>query len=521
MKSGLFTLLILNLCLICNAQNQKAFIEILNTDNDLVERKLTINYNLYEPESEEVEISMQVSDQDGFYYVDITNDVTGDIGFPILTGQNLQLVWDYSQYITSASQLQIRLIADDRVDVDLQEIVDMVDADLLRLSMDKIEGIRHWSVNPAGLENARNELLKTYDNAGFISNSQEFTYNTTTGQNIIGDHIGTSNDDEVIILDAHYDTVDESPGADDNGSGVVGLIEAARILSQYSFNKTIRIIGFDLEEVGLRGSQYYVNNINPLDSILAVFNLEMIGYYTDEPNSQSFPSGFPILFPEVNQQLIANDFRGDFIANITLGSFTDLGDKFKNAATNFVPDLSVIDIFAPNNSINLLPDLLRSDHAPFWGKDIPALFITDTSEFRNENYHSPNDVAATLDFNFMANVMKATIATILDVAEVNHKFTVVETINFDPTSIDELNCQTAIYPNPITEEINLTIETCNASFDQIAINDMNGKTIEHVEINPGVQLIKHSTKSLNPGVYYFKFSSKTTGKAEIKKIIKF
>jgi Zn-dependent M28 family amino/carboxypeptidase len=77
--------------------------------------------------------------------------------------------------------------------------------------------------------------------------------------NYVADQYGMNNPEEIYVVDAHYDGVSISPGADDNGTGVVGVLEAMRILSKYSTNKTIRYALFDLEELGLVGSNVYLS----------------------------------------------------------------------------------------------------------------------------------------------------------------------------------------------------------------------------------------------------------------------
>lgn len=113
-------------------------------------------------------------------------------------------------------------------------------------------------------------------------------------------------------MDAHYDGVLNAPAADDNGSGVAGMLEALRILANYNFEHSLNFIGFDFEESGLIGSQRYVQNgIKSFEDIQGVLNFEMIGYYTDSVYTQTTPAGFDSLFPQAYQSLQLDSFRGN------------------------------------------------------------------------------------------------------------------------------------------------------------------------------------------------------------------
>ena len=176
-----------------------------------------------------------------------------------------------------------------------------------------------------------------------------------------------------------------------------------------------------LEEDGLVGSTRYVSSGIPAgDQIAGVFNFEMIGYYSEQPNTQTLPNGFNLLFPDANAAVINNQYRGDFITNVGNTVSLPLAMAFAEAAALYVPDLKVITLNVPGNG-QLAPDLLRSDHAPFWFGNYPALMLTDGANFRNECYHTPQDTFDhKLNFTFMANVTKATLAAAAKLAEIQH-----------------------------------------------------------------------------------------------------
>jgi len=138
-----------------------------------------------------------------------------------------------------------------------------------------------------------------------------------TGVNVIGVRTGTSDPDHQVMVAAHYDHIPGCAGADDNASGVAGLLEAARVLSMASYPRTLVVACWDQEERGLIGSRAYAARAEAAGEIIdAHFDFEMIGYVSSEPDSQRFPAGFDVLFPDASAEVVANDSRADFVAVI-------------------------------------------------------------------------------------------------------------------------------------------------------------------------------------------------------------
>jgi Zn-dependent M28 family amino/carboxypeptidase len=204
----------------------------------------------------------------------------------------------------------------------------------------------------------------------------------------------------VTLVAAHYDTVPRSPGADDNGSGLAVLLECARLL--HACDVPVGFVCFNAEEDGLLGSRDFVANALPtLDrSVRAVHVLEMVGYRRSDRASQSAP------LPWLPRSLRTPDF----IALIGRGASNRIVDAVR--ASTASPNTRVVTGRTFNVTEKLIPDLRRSDHAPFWDKGIPAVLWTDTGDFRNPHYHRPSDTAETLDYAFMQGV-GALLATAL------------------------------------------------------------------------------------------------------------
>lgn len=418
---------ILNLCfsllapLALFCQNLPPTISNFTATPDWPNLSLQISYELADPENDPVEITIQCSDNDGKTYT-LTNQVpvSGDVGFPVQPGTKTATC-DLSALANLAAPFRVRIIADDKQDFDIQALVNEVDSNLLRANLEFVEGIRHRTAGVAHLNATRDSIKNLFLNAGLFYEEQNVPLGNTPGKNLIGTLPGTSSAEKVVLNDAHYDTVNNAPGADDNGSGTVGVMEGVRLLSRYPCKKSLRFIGFDLEESGLLGSLRYVNfGIPAGEQIEGVFNYEMIGYWSNEPNSQTLPTGFSFLFPAAAAAVADNQYRGDFITNVGNTTSQPLALLFSNAAQQYVPDLKVLTLDVPGNG-QVAPDLRRSDHTPFWEAGKQALMLTDGANFRNECYHTPSDTLnEKLNFTFLSNVVKATIASMAQLAEIQH-----------------------------------------------------------------------------------------------------
>ena len=221
---------------------------------------------------------------------------------------------------------------------------------------------------------------------------QEFQYERRTYHNLILEFPGSELPEEIIVIGAHYDTVMNSPGADDNASGIACLLELVRLLHPYQNKRTLRFVAFTLEEPPFfgteqMGSYVYARSCREKnENIACMIALEMLGYYTEKRNSQKQP------FPHANRHY---PDRGNFIALISNENSHHLNKAFASYLneTSMIPAHS----YTPNS---YLPGIELSDHASFWKNDYPAFMITDTAFFRNPNYHEVNDSIETINFRY-------------------------------------------------------------------------------------------------------------------------
>ena len=232
-----------------------------------------------------------------------------------------------------------------------------------------------------------------------------------TGINILGRKLGATNPGQEVLIGAHYDHLVGCIGADDNATGVAGALEAARVLAQAEFDKTITIACWDQEEAGLVGSRAFAQEAAMRGEQFVVnFNFEMLGYRSDQPETQEFPAGFNLLFPDAYAKVSGNQFRGDFIALIA----DQAAQPFFEPMVTFGESVGLSSVVLPlDSSTQNLPDLRRSDHASFWDIAVPAIMITDTANFRNAAYHcvGGEDTVDRLDSAFATQVVAATVAS--------------------------------------------------------------------------------------------------------------
>ncbi len=230
------------------------------------------------------------------------------------------------------------------------------------------------------------------------------TGNSNSFFNIIAEQRGGGDSTEILELGAHYDTVDDSPGADDNTSGVAAILEIARVLSGVETLATVRFCFFALEEHGRVGSYHHVEQLrNKGEEPDGAIILEMIGYATDRPDSQATPARIPLLFSPPT--------TGNFIAVVGNLRSGGLGNRFERAAKQYVPALPY---FSANRVGGFFKDALRSDHKPYWDAGYRAIMLTDTANFRNPHYHKASDVPDTLNYDFLHRVTQAITATLMN-----------------------------------------------------------------------------------------------------------
>ena len=505
MKHPLCFIFIAMFYLNLHAQNAVPQVHVVTAMANWTTKTLTIQYDLTDPENDAMTVSAEISLDNGLNYSATSQVVfSGDIGAGVMSGAGKLITADLSGLtVPNGAICRTRIIAEDGQPFDLQALVNEVDSNRLRSDLAFVEGIRHRTAGLAHLTAVKDSIKQLFNAEGIHVGTQDWAYGGNyMAQNILGTHRGIGESNKVVIVDAHYDTVINAPGADDNGSGVVGFMEISRLLTRYPAKKTLRFIGFDLEETGLLGSIRYVNNggIPANETIEGVLNFEMIGYYSEQPSSQSLPTGFELLFPTVYNEVADHDFKGDFITNVGNSVSSSLVNLFKTSAATYVPELRVISIEVPGNG-SIAPDLQRSDHAPFWATNKKALMLTDGANFRNECYHTPQDTAeGKLNFTFMSRVVKATLATAFQLAEVQHAGWGSAPFS-SPVSVHDLGgCK----PTVAVNNRSLWINTADCSWKnmQVTLLNSDGRMFLEKNIHQVDASLRLDLPNIPSGIYW-------------------
>ncbi len=236
---------------------------------------------------------------------------------------------------------------------------------------------------------------------GYAVQRQTYSCYGKSVSNLIADKKGTEGG--LIVIGAHYDTVPGTPGADDNASAVAGLLELARWLKGSESKKTLAFVALVNEEPPCfgsynMGSMVYARHLREQKTPVEVMvSLEMIGFFRPEP-IQSYPlPGMGLFYPKTGDYIgVVGNFRSSKYV-----SFFKKGIK-KHSGIN-ARSLTAPEFFG---GINL------SDNYSFWRHGYRAIMVTDTSFFRNGNYHQETDSIDTLNFEKMAEVVKGLYHTL-------------------------------------------------------------------------------------------------------------
>ncbi|MBI5529362.1 MAG: M28 family peptidase [Deltaproteobacteria bacterium] len=254
---------------------------------------------------------------------------------------------------------------------------------------------------------------------GYVTNDQVFVTNGVEVKNIEAGIAGGALAKETVVVGAHYDSADGTPGADDNASGVAALIGIAGLLRAKTPARTVRFVFFVNEEPPFyhedaMGSLVYARRCRSRDeTITAMISLETIGHYSDVKGSQKYPWPLSAFYPDT----------GDFIGFVGDSSSRELvlaaAGSFRRH-TRFPSQ----GISAPG----VIPGIGWSDHWSFWQVDYPGVMVTDTAPFRNVNYHTAKDTPGTLDYARLARVTAGIARVVEELAAIGSNGPVKEAI---------------------------------------------------------------------------------------------
>jgi peptidase M28-like protein len=262
------------------------------------------------------------------------------------------------------------------------------------------------AAHPKNLDRAAAYLADAFRAAGAEVAVQAYPAFKATYRNVLA-RFGPDTP-ERIVLGAHYDAAGDDPGADDDASGVAGLIELARMLAASPPPIRVDLAAYTLEEAPAfateaMGSVVHARSLKEADvRVRLMMSLEMIGAFSDAPGSQQVPVGL---------DRSAYPTTGNFIAIVGRRGHAGMVSEIA-AAMRYASSVPVQTLVAPRD----VPGVDLADHRSFWDLDYPAVMVTDTAFFRNPRYHTPEDTPDTLDYARMAEVVEGVHCVVQAVA---------------------------------------------------------------------------------------------------------
>lgn len=260
---------------------------------------------------------------------------------------------------------------------------------LLRSEVEEISIPRHYTAEPEANKKVFQHILDRFLGYGYQTRVIGQDRNILAFGEGFNRHQGP-----YILIGAHYDSVPETPGADDNASAVVAMLQVA---ARYrGLQDKFIFAAFNREEDGLLGSKEVAEQLKREGVALEeVHILEMVGFTAKE---QRVPDDLPITFPRDEGDFIA--LLGNNSTNIVIDILVDTAAKCNLPAVGIKTSVPT----------SMLPGVLhRSDHSSFWAEGYPSVLWTDTAEFRTDHYHQKSDTPDTLDYDFMSRVINTLI----------------------------------------------------------------------------------------------------------------
>ncbi|XOV67752.1 MAG: M20/M25/M40 family metallo-hydrolase [Fluviicola sp.] len=346
-------------------------------------------------------------------------------------------------------------------------MADSCDQDTLTEYLQQFEDLGVKELLNAGLDNTKDWIIGKYQDWGYTDIVEDnFQVLGVTTTNIIVTKTGTLYPDTYVIIDGHYDTKD-GPGVNDNGTGTVTILEIARLIKDIPTEYSIKFVHFSAEEVGLEGSEHYVDNVvipSNMD-IKLVFNIDQVGGTAGETNNtitcerdQSPPNG--------------NDLQSSIYTD-ELAACTQLYSILQT-------DIS----FA-----------YGSDYVPFMQN---GYVVTGFYEENESPYtHSVNDSISNIDMSYYYQVTKASMGALLHFAVASEELSLKEFTYAD----------FSLAPNPTKGSLNVLFPDADFSPIAYSISDVGGKIMKEAAIDSKNDTIQINTKDLAPGIYLIQLKS--------------
>jgi len=286
--------------------------------------------------------------------------------------------------------------------------------DTLKHDLEKLSGEigERNAIRYQNLFAAADFLEAGFVSAGYKVQRQGYQVGAITCYNIEVEIKGTKQPDEIVIIGAHYDSVINCPGANDNGTGTVSVLALARAFAGKKMSRTLRFVEFVNEEPPYfqtvqMGSVVYAKRCRERgEKIVAMLSLETIGYYSDVAGSQKYPPPFNLSYPSTGNFIgfVGNTSSSNLVTS-TLASFRQHAQFPSEGVATW----------------DTIPGIGWSDHWAFWKEGYPGIMVTDTAPFRYPHYHKPTDTPDKIDYDRMARVVAGLEKVIAELANPDSK----------------------------------------------------------------------------------------------------
>lgn len=262
--------------------------------------------------------------------------------------------------------------------------------------------------HPRALAAAADYIQQEWQQQGYEVETQSYQVKGIDCANLEITRPGSSSDEPLILIGAHYDSVQGSPGANDNGSGVAALLELSRMFATITPKTRVRFVAFVNEEPPFffwhnMGSMIYADRARQrAQQIHFMVSLETIGYYPSSPGSQNYPALFKWFYPD----------RGDFIAFVA----NLRSRKIMRQAANTFRQCSNFPL-QHIATFSWVPGVAWSDQLAFWRRGYRAFMVTDTAFYRYPYYHSAQDTPEKIHYLPLAKLTEGLFCTFSRLAE--------------------------------------------------------------------------------------------------------
>ncbi len=359
-----------------------------------------------------------------------------DPEFPPLPGcmksDELDIIANYLTHDRTSNIKTIQCLNNENI----VSLIQQIDEDLYLGFLENLTSFGPRVTATQTCEDAGEYIYNEFQEMGLDTRYQEWSNGNLYGNNVEATLPGINEtSDEIYIICAHYDSVSGSPGADDDGSGVAAVLSAAKVMSQSSFNHTIRFVTFSGEEQGLYGSYYYVEEAyGNSENIIAALNADMIGFAENEDDASKIR--------------VYEDDSSEWLAEFT----RDVSQEYNEHL-----ELEVI----------LSGYSWGSDHYRFWEAGYHAIFYAEYNF--NDYYHSPEDTIEHMNIPYATRASKLIIATLAELSEItksNAPLKPVAPEGINSGRINEEYTYTASTTDPDEDELFYQFDWGNGDFSE-------------------------------------------------------